>query len=116
MPTHPAVDLFPFTSDADADLVFPFTNRALREMHPRRPPLTTEEFRVRFARAQMERHFFGLMDGDGQLAALGLAMWWVDGTNEHLVFLQNLVQAYLDRDDLTYALTLALLVLWHWSS
>jgi len=92
VPTSSTIDLFPFTSDADADLVVPFHNRALREMHPRRAFLTTEEFRVRFAQPQMERHFFGLMDGDGELVALGLSMWWVDGTNPHLVFLQNFVR------------------------
>ncbi len=100
MPTHPITDLLPFTSDADADVVVPFHNRALREMHPRRPFLTTEEFRVRFAEAQMERQFFGLMDDAGELAALGLAMWWVDGTNPHLVFFQNLVRPDLRRQGL----------------
>ena len=40
----------------------------------------------------MEKHFFGLIDDDGDLTALGLAMWWVDGTNLELVFLQSLVR------------------------
>jgi mycothiol synthase len=100
MPTHPTIDLFPFTSDADADLVVPFHNRALREMSPRRASLTTEGFRARFAQPQMERHIFGLMDDKGELAALGLAMWWVDGTNPNLVFLQNLVRPVMRRQGL----------------
>jgi len=100
MPTHPIIDLFPFTSDADADLVVPFHNRALREMHPRRPFLTTKEFRVRFGESQMDRQFFGLTDTAGELAALGVALWWVDGTNPHLVFFQNLVRPDLRRQGL----------------
>lgn len=97
MPIQPSIDLFPFVSDNDAEIVVPFHNRALGEMHPRRASLSIPEFRIRFAQPQMERHFFGLMDGEGELAALGLAMWWVDGTNPELVFAQNLVRPDLRR-------------------
>ncbi len=92
VPTHSTIDLNPFTSDADADVVVPFHNLALRETHPRSAFLTTDEFRARFDRPQMEQQFFGVIDDAGELAALGVAMWWVDGTNTHLLFLQNLVR------------------------
>jgi len=85
-------DLSPLTSDSDGDIVVPFHNRAMREMHPRRAVITLDEFRVRYDTPQVRNRFFGINDEHGALAALGLAMQWVDGTNAELEFVQVLVR------------------------
>ncbi len=94
------IDFLPFTSDADAAIVVPFHNRAFEEMHPRRMHVTTDEFRGRYMNSRTERSFFGIMDTEGELAALGQSVRWIDGTNAELTFIQNLVRPDLRQQGL----------------
>lgn len=64
----------------------------MRELFPRIADSTLLEFRARHDAPSSEQRFFGIDDGDGDLAALGIAMHWVDGSNPQLQFLQVLVR------------------------
>lgn len=61
-------------------------------MYSRRAAITLDEFRVRYDTPQVSNRFFGINDEQGALAALGLALQWVDGTNAQLQFVQVLVR------------------------
>jgi len=61
-------------------------------MHPRRADITLDEFRVRYDTPQVRETYFGINDENGALAALGLAMQWLDGSNTELQYVQVLVR------------------------
>lgn len=92
MSTQPVFDLYPFVSDDDAVRVVAFHNRAYRELAPRKQDATVEEFRARNDTPTWEMHTFGIEDAGGDLEALGIGLQWLDGTNEHLQFVQMFVR------------------------
>lgn len=101
---HETVDLFPFTSDADADLVVPFHNALFGELHPRRPHIPIADFRARLNEPDTENEFYGIIDDHGGLSALGIAARSVDGTNADLIFLHVFVRRDMRRQGLGRAL------------
>jgi mycothiol synthase len=104
MTVSPITEFDPFTSDHDAAIVVPFHNRVLQELHPRRRPLTIEEFRARFLSPKMRVLLFGISAENRELVALGISLRWVGGTNAHLQYLQILVKQDMRRHGLGRAL------------
>jgi mycothiol synthase len=114
MPIAPIRNLYPLTSDEDAESVVAFRDRALRELIPRRADITVEEFLALHFSPSEESDFFGVDDGSGELAALGMVLRFTDGANAHLVWAQIFVRSDMRRTGLgrrllshVYELTIA---------
>ncbi len=92
MTTESTVDLFPLSSEDDADRVVAFYSRAYNEMLPRSQGTAVDEFRARFADPALEMHTFAIEDGSGGIEGVGIGIHWMDGTNGHLQWAQILVR------------------------
>ncbi|KAA3639184.1 MAG: GNAT family N-acetyltransferase [Armatimonadetes bacterium] len=91
MTEHVLREIFPLTSDEDAELMLPLYNTVWKELNPHHRPVTVADYRSRADRPTMTVWHFVATDSDGAVVGLVIPAHFTDGSNAHLQWLQLLV-------------------------
>lgn len=91
MTEHALREIFPFTSDEDAELIMPLYNTVWTELNPHHRALTVADYRSQEDRLSMNVRHFVATDSDGSVLGMAVPAHFTDGANDHLQWLQLLV-------------------------
>lgn len=87
--TAPTItEIFPITNDADVHAMIGIHNDVWAELTPIHAPQSIEEYRARNTSTQMAIRHFLARDSDRSPVGLLITYEFVDGSNDHLVFVQ----------------------------
>lgn len=84
-------EIFPFTSDEDAELMLPLCNTVNEEMNPYHQPFTAADYRSRFDRIRFDTRHFVAVGSDGSVLGLAVPTHFTDEANRHLQWLELFV-------------------------
>jgi GNAT superfamily N-acetyltransferase len=93
MSDYEIVELFPLTSDEDADSVVAFHNAISREKVSHHRDSTVEQYRAKNSLPGLEMRHFVTKNEQDEVIGLVITGQWTDGTNERLQWLQLGVRA-----------------------
>jgi mycothiol synthase len=88
MSGYEIVELFPLTSDEDADVVVAFHNAISREKVSHHRGVSVEQYRAKNSAPGLEMRHFVTRNEQGEIIGVLIAGEWTDGTNERLLWIQ----------------------------
>lgn len=97
-------EIFPLTSDEDAEQMLPLYNTVSNEMNPYHRAFTTADYRSRFERRGMNTRHFIAVGADGSVLGLGAPTHFTEGANGHLQWLDLFVDPHHRRSGIGRAL------------
>ncbi len=87
-------EIFPFTSDEDAELMLPLYNTVSKELNSYHQAFTAADYRSRFDRRGMDTRHFVAVGADGSVLGLVAPTHFTEGENGHLQW----VDIFVDPD------------------
>lgn len=81
-------EVFPLTDEADAGAIIGILNEVWAELAPHRAPVSIVDHRASYTTARMKVRHFLAVGQDGDRLGLLITLEFLDGSNDHLVFVE----------------------------